>query len=136
MKINFILIDDVAMNNMICRMIIKNKYPSSNITEFLNAQDAIDFLKNQFDTTDASSHTFLFLDIYMPVMDGWGFMDEYTNLNNSIKNKITVNFLSSTLTFSEIEIRAKNYKDVSGFKEKPLNGKTLDELVNSIQQID
>ena len=129
MKNRFIIIDDQAMNNLLARMIIKKYQPDSEIIEFTKAQEALFFLQNENSSKLESTINNLFLDINMPDMDGWGFLEGFEKLSDSIKKQIKIFMLSSSLSQQDI-VKATSNKNVQGYISKPLNEIKLTEVVN------
>jgi CheY-like chemotaxis protein len=87
---------------------------STNPLSALNGQEALDLITNK--DSDNSEYLVL-LDINMPVMDGWQFLESLGNLNNPPK----VNVVIVTSSIDTIDKRkATKYPQVIGFFEKPL----------------
>ena len=84
-----------------------------------NGKEAVDILK---DMNASDSPEIIFLDINMPVMNGWGFLDSFHSLSLPTGTRVYV--VSSTIDPAEIE-KAKGYPFVTDFIEKPL---TVDAL--------
>ncbi|HCO85659.1 MAG TPA: response regulator [Arenibacter sp.] len=72
----------------------------------------------------------IFLDLNMPIMDGWEFLDEFVKL--PIKNKPRVYIVSSSIDNQDIE-RAKTYDIVKDFIVKPLSDSILSDLFKTIE---
>ena len=72
----------------------------------------------------ATAPEVIFLDVYMPLMDGMGFLDEFKNLPESILEKTRIIVLSSTLDANDYR-RVKKSPYVVKFWEKPLNKQKL-----------
>lgn len=122
-----LLIDDNQVDNYITRhLLIKN-----NITENINVQssgiEALKFLEGISNEPDQIPD-YIFLDIKMPEMDGFEFLDEYLLLPDTIKNKCVIFILSSSGDQIDID-KALNYSYVKKFLQKPLNINLLKESV-------
>ena len=72
----------------------------------------------------------ILIDINMPVMNGWEFIEAYEAL--AIEHKVDMYILSSSVYENDIE-KTKSYKAVKGFISKPLSMERLTELVNAIR---
>ena len=72
----------------------------------------------------------IFLDLNMPIMDGWEFLDEFVKL--PIENKPRVYIVSSSIDNQDIE-RAKTYDIVKDFIVKPLSDSILSDLFKTIE---
>jgi len=125
----FILIDDVAINNMLSRLIIKSVYPTTKVVEHNQPADGLAYIATEFES-NPTTNAILLLDIYMPNMDGWEFLDKFDQLSESIKNRIKIFVLSSSISRVDKE-RADTNKNVLGFAVKPFSKETLTAIVAS-----
>ncbi len=117
---NFIIIDDAKINNLISRVIILKNYPGSNIVEFTLAEEGLKYISEHYQSPDGGNQAILFLDIYMPNMDGWAFLEEYNKLSCFVKKNISIYMLTSSISKEDID-KAKGNVNVLGFVTKPLN---------------
>lgn len=108
------LVDDDPINNLINRRLLGKTGIGDNIEEFLSAQDALDKIQK----LPKEGSLLIFLDINMPVLNGWEFLDKYTILFPEREDKIVI--LSSSIDFQDRQ-KAVEYPIVSGFLEKPLS---------------
>ena len=104
---NIFLIDDEYISNFINRKLIENIDSSLQVTEF--SEPAIAYEHLQLTRPDL-----IFLDINMPVMTGWDFLDKM--LHDGTEFKVVI--LTSSVNKLD-RATAKNYKNVIGFLEKP-----------------
>ncbi|MCC5938478.1 MAG: response regulator [Lunatimonas sp.] len=123
----FMLLDDDPINNMFNKMIIKKIYPDASLIAFEEPLKALEYLEHSFDRSSVEKTTLL-LDINMPVMSGWEFMEEFENLETAIKERIVIYILSSSIDPRDIE-KAKDNTHVINFIEKPLSADFLKSLV-------
>lgn len=99
---------------------------SNELLVFLNGQEALDYMLPLLDTPDKLPDVIL-LDINMPVLDGWQFMDEFVRVYPRIKKKITVYMVSSSV--SELDInKAKAYSEISDYVVKPMRADDLNKM--------
>lgn len=96
---------------------------------FDNGNEAIKYLKPIIETPDTLPSVIL-LDINMPVMDGWQFLDEFKKFK--IEKKVTIYIVSSSIDDAD-QIKANTYKEVSNFYVKPI---TKDNLINILSEIE
>lgn len=129
----FVLIDDVAMNNLLSKYIVKNKYPSAQIVEFTDPLLALEYIKDQCQS-DATPLHIILLDVYMPVVDGWDFLDSYQQLPEVVKNNCAVYVLSSSINKADAD-KANANKNVVGYALKPLTENILVGIVNKIIEV-
>jgi two-component SAPR family response regulator len=120
------IVDDGQIDRFIAsRLVLAHKF-GEEIQEFESADDALDYLRiHQLD--QSAWPDVIFLDIYMPIKSGFGFLEEYDSLNAALKLHCKVYMISSTSAFQDFE-RLNKEKNVIGFKEKPLTKEFLDNI--------
>ena len=110
---NLILIDDDPVALFLYSEILKHyKFPVSP-TSFTNAKEAIKHLKE----LDNDAPIIILLDLNMPIMDGWTFLDSIKEI--APDKRMHVFILSSSVNRSD-QVRAKSYEMVCDYFEKPL----------------
>ncbi len=120
----FIVIDDDEFNNKICSVTLEKIDKSSNIKTFLSPVEGFAHIVTEYSRTDNNESAVLFLDINMPVMNGWEFLDRFEELAPTIKNRIKIYILSSSVDKRDIE-KAKANKNVVHYLIKPLTKETI-----------
>ena len=115
MKLHTLIIDDNAVIHFLHGEIVADGGISTNPLPFLHGKDAMQYLLNNHETGDAY---FVLLDLNMPVMNGWQFLDELQN--HSLKERTYIVIVSSSVDIFDKE-RAKAYSQVIGFFEKPFS---------------
>jgi len=124
-KLNCILlVDDDAEDNYFHQIVIDEMNITERIEVALNGVEALNFLKkeNQF------SPDIIFLDINMPKMNGWEFMEAYKELRADQKAKVVVVMLTTSVRPSDRE-RSKQFPDIMGFNTKPLTEEMIGEIL-------
>jgi CheY-like chemotaxis protein len=127
---HFVVIDDDPINNLISKFTILRHSKDSDIQLFTDPELALESIKN----TDGKNNRFMtaiLLDINMPIMSGWEFLDAYSGLPEEIKKKYIIYMFSSSIDSSDME-RADSHLLVSGFFCKPLSTNHLDTVLTSI----
>ncbi len=119
-KLSVLLIDDDAISNVFNSMILKRNYPSVQIHATCGASEAIDYLKGN----PLDKPTIIFLDLNMPVMNGWDFMEEYKKLNLGID----VVLVTSSDDIGDIA-RSKDFVEIKHYLVKPITVKDLKEVL-------
>jgi response regulator RpfG family c-di-GMP phosphodiesterase len=114
----FIVIDDDPINNIICSKLIKKALGDPDVKTIAIPEDGLDYIENEF--SKSADDAILFLDINMPTLSGWEFMERYHNFSEEIRKRITVYILSSSMDHRDIE-RAKADPGITGFLSKPLD---------------
>ena len=129
-KLTYIIDDDKLTVKLMSILISKNKF-CEEIQSFNNPQFAIDKLKQNYHNNEILPDAIL-LDLNMPVMDGWQFLDEFILL--PIQKKISIFIMTSSIDPIDIEM-AKKYKVVKDYIEKPITAIKLDALCKLIGDI-
>ncbi len=115
---NLFLVDDDEIFTFLTKRTIEETNLVDRIKIFSNGQDAIDFLETAAGNQELLPDVIL-LDINMPILDGWGFLEEFILLKPSIGKQITIYVVSTSISPYDID-RAKNISDVSDFIIKPI----------------
>jgi CheY-like chemotaxis protein len=119
------VIDDDKIYVYGLRKLITLKQLCPNLLEFPDGKEALDFLTNPENANQLPD--VIFLDIDMPVMDGWAFMENFAKIKLSLGKKITVYMVSSSINEDDIK-RAKSISDVTDYVVKPVSHDKLIEL--------
>ena len=120
------LVDDNDTDNFISRRIIEITKFSKNVIVKNSGKDALDYLEENREMPNAIPDI-IFLDINMPIVDGFVFLYEYEKFSNSVKDKCRVIILSSSDNKRDID-KIINNDFVIKFVTKPLTEKTLEEI--------
>ncbi|PST82754.1 response regulator [Pedobacter yulinensis] len=101
---------------------------SDTLLVFKNGLEALKYLHPILESPEILPSVIL-LDLNMPVLDGWQFLDEFTKFK--INKKITVYIVSSSIDEADHE-RARGYKEVSQFFVKPITEKDLLDMLAEV----
>lgn len=112
------LADDDKVFQFITGKILNTLNVIEKLLQFENGQELLNYLKLNFDKTE-NLPDIIFLDIQMPFMDGWQFLDEYSNLKIKFGKKIKIYILSSSISLYDRE-KAKTYNEIAGYLVKPI----------------
>ena len=123
-----LLVDDDYVTNFLNTKVLEQAKVTEHIEVKLNGQEALEFLTNKEHHTDAAPNLIL-LDLNMPVMDGWEFLQAYHEESLDQKNKSNIILLSASANPDDVK-RAKNIPFVCGFKTKPLTSEVLEDIMN------
>ena len=116
----FIVVDDDATNNLICKFTLQRLFPGIEVEVFQMPHLAINSIKNFYEKTEAMLPTVLFLDVNMPGLSGWDFLEIFATFDKHIHEQITIYMLSSSVDHRDIE-QADSNPFVSGYVSKPLS---------------
>lgn len=123
-KKNIWIIDDDLIYQILIDKIIKKSEVFSTISSFKNGKDAIDSL-NHLLNNGGTLPNFILLDINMPVMNGWEFMEEFALMKSAIAKPITIYIVSSSIA-PEDKNKSKTHPDIIGYLSKPI---TINDLL-------
>lgn len=128
-------IDDDPITLMLLKKVINKALFSKEIITAQNGEEALEFfksLKNEPDKdTIEKQPQLIFLDLNMPVMGGWEFLDHFNTTEYLDFNNIKVIILSSTIDPEDIN-KSKTYPIVIDFLPKPITTSLLDHLRTKI----
>jgi CheY-like chemotaxis protein len=120
------LVDDNEIDNIINEKIIEANGFADSILVFQTGQEALDYLaENQND--DESLPEIIFLDINMPIMDGFQWLEDFERFTDLVKTKCRIIMLSSSISPKDID-RAASSRYVKKYLNKPLNSRYLDAI--------
>tara|TARA_B110001454_G_scaffold49153_1_gene48343 strand:- start:94 stop:507 length:414 start_codon:yes stop_codon:yes gene_type:complete len=113
------IIDDDTIYHFILTSIINKNKLAESILSFLDGEKAIQYLTENKMNNEKIPDV-LFLDVNMPILDGWMFIEEYARIKTDITKKTLVFMLSSSANPIDIE-RADKISEISNYIIKPIN---------------
>jgi CheY-like chemotaxis protein len=128
-----LLIEDDKATNFIHTLAIQELKLDAKIEVCVNGREGLDYLTCQGKHKGQTKYPqpgLIFLDINMPLMDGWEFLAEYNKLSEMQKGGIVLMMVSAS-TNPDDEQRALHQETVSGFIPKPLSSEVIREIVNT-----
>ncbi|WP_276134800.1 response regulator [Polluticoccus soli] len=120
-KLHFIVIDDSKLDCFIAEKIIQNTGRNESINTFQLVTDALNYIKG---LSNHNGKTIVFVDIQMPVMNGFDFVESFEQLPLDAKSHYVIYMLSSSINENDIA-KVRGYSSVKQFLNKPLTGKTM-----------
>jgi response regulator RpfG family c-di-GMP phosphodiesterase len=124
-------VDDDETNVFINQKLIKLSYPGIETINFGNADDAINYLKAE----GANVPNMIFLDLNMPSMSGWDFINHYEKIDRAEIAESYLFVLSSSDTKDDQE-KARKYEKVNGFLSKPLIAEDINHIMDEFDLMD
>ena len=121
MDLDVVVIDDDAVVLFLHKVLIQKSSLPSRVYDFLNAADALDFIKEE----PANHHLLIFLDINMPDVNGWDFLDHLEQLN--YPKQIFVVMVTSSINRSDKK-KAEQFPLVIDYREKPLSKQACEDI--------
>jgi len=126
----FIIIDDDEINNMICTVTLKKMSTDVNIKTFLDPAAALAHIAADYSDPDEDHRAILFLDLSMPVMNGWGFLERFNDFDRAVKARVKIYILSSSDDLRDLD-KAKADANVIDYLVKPLTRETIRQVTES-----
>ncbi len=123
-----LLIEDDPVTVIVCDRITKSTGFSKSFNYVENGLEGINYIKRMADEENAGLPDVIFLDLNMPVMDGWEFLDRFKEIEHLFPYQPAVYILSSSVD-AEDQHRALAYPIVKNFLSKPLNKTYLEKIV-------
>lgn len=114
-----LLVDDNEADNFLHRAVLEDMGVAEIITERLHGEEALEYLTTPGPDGTTPAPDLICLDINMPVMNGWEFLDAYEQLEPGQRNGVVVMMLTTSLNPEDQKI-AKTRSSIRAFSNKPL----------------
>jgi two-component system chemotaxis response regulator CheY len=128
-KSRVFIIDDDPIHQRIAQIMISKYNLFDEYFSYTEAQVALDFLKENTENSELIPGVIL-LDLNMPVIDGWDFLEAFETLKEKLKSIIKIYIVSSSVDEKDL-IRSKQYASVKGFISKPLSPDIIRTIINA-----
>ncbi len=131
MKLNFIIVDDRELDCYIAEKLIQNTGKCNYFKAYDNAVEALQDVKTL--KPEEGTLNILLLDIMMPVMNGFQFIEEFENLPKEIKDCYRIISITTSLNKNDIS-RITSYNSVYGVLRKPYSYEAFEEMIKKISE--
>ncbi|MGK0414097.1 MAG: CheY-like chemotaxis protein [Polaribacter sp.] len=131
-KYSICFIDDDMVYKFFMKGVLNKKKLADSVITFADGEEAFDFIDKNKEKPE-NLPDLIFLDINMPIMDGFQFMDEYMKIHASIKKQITIYMVTSSIDSIDLE-RSRQYSEISDFITKPTNVSTIEEIIHRLRE--
>ena len=124
------IVEDDPITSMITELLVSQHKLVGEVQKYMNGQAAFD--KLQLVSQQATDiPDLILLDLNMPVMDGWEFLEAFSRLE--LEKPVCVCVLTSSIDPDDIE-KSKMYKEVKGYFTKPLDGEMIDKMLGLLTE--
>lgn len=123
------LIEDDEVIVYLTKKIIKESGNSELLNVLSNGKRALEYFEENVKNEELLPDI-IFLDISMPVIDGWQFLDEFQVIKNKITKPISIYITTSSISHSDIE-RAKKCNLIADFIIKPITLENFNKIIDS-----
>tara|TARA_R110002167_G_scaffold128570_14_gene310950 strand:+ start:854 stop:1270 length:417 start_codon:yes stop_codon:yes gene_type:complete len=128
--LNICIVDDDDIYRFTLTKTLELLQLSDKIIVFSDGEEAFDFMLDNLKKTNELPDI-IFLDIDMPIMDGFQFMEEYVKIKPKVGKKITIYMVSSSVDPVDID-RAKKISEISDYIIKPIRAGTLRSILEKL----
>ncbi|MFC3415359.1 response regulator [Algoriphagus hitonicola] len=132
-KREILIIEDDHSFHMILKKTFFALDPNLTIHSFFDGLDAIEYVRDPMEEDERAYKSIILLDLTMPILDGWGFLDLFHNLPKSIKEHYTIFIVSSSINKSDRD-RALTYDCVKNYYSKPLLVADFNQILKSCDE--
>jgi response regulator of citrate/malate metabolism len=130
---NLWIIDDDPMATFYIKRLAELGELADIITIYDKARGAVEYLLQHKNSPEHLPDVIL-LDIYMPDLDGWGFLQEFGHIKEQLEKKINIYIISSSGNLKDIN-RAKSIPSVTEYIQKPVTKEKLADIVARLRNV-
>jgi CheY-like chemotaxis protein len=122
------IIDDDLIYISLVKKIIERKNLCDNLLVFNDGKQSINYFETSLNTINENDiPEIIFLDLNMPIMDGWEFIERFKKIKNKFDKNIKLYVVSSSINPTDIN-RAKSLNEVNDYIKKPMNIDALEKI--------
>ena len=127
---HLILIDDDNIVVYLTKRIVADTNMVELTNVFGNGEDALNYLKENLNNPDALPEI-IFLDLFMPILDGWQFLEEFNLIKSEISKPITIYVITSSVSREDYD-KVKQFNTVSDYIVKPITKANFIEVIKKV----
>lgn len=127
---NFAVVDDDEVFRLSTKMMLRSMNESHEALMFVNGKEVIDYLLENAEDPGRLPDVIL-LDLDMPIMDGWDFLETYLPVKSQLAKDISIYIVTSSIDDADRK-RAKAISAVKGYWIKPISRKNLRDLLKTL----
>ena len=125
------MIDDDNIYQYTAKVLLESTGMTGQIYAFYNGLDALNFLTDNNHSNIELLPDIIFLDINMPVMNGWEFLEEYQKIYQTLTKSIVVYVVSSSVDTDDM-LKSRSFSAVTDYLIKPVNRTKFMELIERL----
>ncbi len=129
MEFSFIIIDDSELDCFVTQRLLKHSNRNVIVKTFQNARQVLEIIRES--SKEDNQATIILLDLQMPLMNGFDFVEEFEKLPAEVQKSYTIAILSSTKNPTDV-YKILTYKTVNSIIEKPLTKEKLLSLISRV----
>lgn len=134
MKTNkWAIIDDDNVFHLNTKVLIEERNKHDRIISFYDGKEAIKFFENNKAQNNELPDIIL-LELYLPVMDGWEFLEEFLPLRSEIDKDISIYIVSSSVNMHDFQ-RAYNINAIKKYIIKPLRVSEIEYIIEDVMEV-
>lgn len=118
-KREILIVEDDQHFHMMLKKAFLTLDPNLTLHSFFDGLDAIEFVRDPMENSDKQYKSVILLDLTMPILDGWGFLDLFKSLPQELQDQYTIFIVSSSINKSDRD-KALTYSSVKHYYTKPL----------------
>ncbi|HWB25924.1 MAG TPA: response regulator [Chitinophagaceae bacterium] len=130
-KLHILLVDDDRIYQFAARKTIEATGFADKILIYSNGEEALNYLRNSVKDS-ALLPDVIFLDVNMPIMNGWEFLDQYSSLVKNLSKPVIIYVVSSSVDEFDVS-KSRQYDTVKGYIVKPVLREKFRQILSSIQ---
>ncbi|MCC5917745.1 MAG: response regulator [Cryomorphaceae bacterium] len=129
MSNNLLIVDDDPIIHLISKRFLSKIGFEEGILSFMNGQEAMDFISESYQN---ESKYLILLDLNMPIMNGWEFLESMRSNSLAQNENITIIVVTSSID-KEDEDRARAYEIVHDYLSKPLTLEQFEYVLEALK---